>query len=184
MTSRHDVEKLISATIQVGSEEGYCAALLEMTQRVAGEIAALRDQVLQFERDLQRLILAAKDAGATWEQIAAATKNSVNQVRYRAFGSGDRAWPSATRVKETPRYATKQKVYDGPGVPIIEAARRLGVSRPTIYAWIEQGKLQTVKTARGVRLVVRNDSAIVARARRRAIQETEVLNGDAVVEDL
>ncbi len=157
MASHHDVEHLISATVQEGSEEAYCEALLEMTQKVTGEIGTLRDQVLEFEQDLQRLILAAKDVGATWGQIASATGNSVSKVRHIALGSGDRAWPSAKSAEEQARRATKPKVYDGPGVPIIEAARRLGVSRPPVYAWVEEGVLETITTASGRRLVVLND---------------------------
>jgi excisionase family DNA binding protein len=165
----------------VGNQEisADCAALLELTQQVADDIGALRNQVLEFKRDLQKLILAAKDAGASWGEIAAVTGGSVSKVRHLARGSGDRAWPSATNAKEPTRRAIKPKVYDGPGVPIIEAARRLGVSRPTIYAWIEQGKLQTVTTSSGTRLVVLNDAAIVERSRRRANEDAEVHHGDA-----
>ena len=184
MASHHDVKKLIAAPVQAGAQEEYCAALLEMTQQVAGEIGALRNQVLEFERDLQTLILAAKDAGATWGEIAAVTESSVSKIRHIALSSGDRAWPSATNAAEPTRRVIKPKVYDGPGVPIIEAARRLGVSRPTIYAWIEQGKLQTVTAASGTRLVVLNEPAIVKRAHRPANEDAGMRHGDVVTEDL
>ena len=183
MASHHDVEELIAASIQEGDEEEYCAALLAMTRQLANDISALRNQLVQFEGDLQKLILAAKDAGAKWGEIATATGNSVSKVRHIALGSGDRAWPSAANAGDPTCRVPVPKVYDGPGVPIVEAARRLGVSRPTIYVWIEKGTLQTVTTASGTRLVVLNDAVIRERARRPTGEVTEVPHGDAVTED-
>ena len=104
----------------------------------------------------------------------------MSKVRHIALGSGNRAWPSATNAEEPTCRIIKLNVYDGPEVPIIAAARRLGGSRATIYAWIEQCDLQTVTTADGTRLVVLNDGAIVERARRRANEDAEVRHGDAV----
>ena len=43
-------------------------------------------------------------------------------------------------------------------VTIPEAARRLGVARPTVYRWMDEGKLDAVRdAAAGRTLVVRDD---------------------------
>lgn len=47
-----------------------------------------------------------------------------------------------------------------------DAARYLGVSPQTIRVWQRTGKLQALKTARGVRLFSRTDVERLARERR------------------
>jgi len=163
MVTHQEVERLLSEPAQAGDLEEYADDLVAVAQQVAADIGELRKRLAESERDLRDLILAAKDAGVTWKQVAAAVGVSVSNVRHLALGSGERAWPSAKSKPKAAR-APKPRTYSGPGVPISEAARRLGVSRPTIYARIERGELQTITTDSGVRLVVVEDDDVTPSA--------------------
>jgi hypothetical protein len=47
---------------------------------------------------------------------------------------------------------TLEGVGHAPGVPVAHAARRLGVSEPTVRSWIARGALQTINGSRPVQI--------------------------------
>ena len=61
--------------------------------------------------------------------------------------------------------ADRSGSHDEPSVLIEEAARRLGVSRRTVYYRIRDGLLQTIRTRGGSQRVLLSSIALLARER-------------------
>lgn len=76
---------------------------------------------------------AALDAGVTSTQISERTGLTASQIFYRA-----RREPWAAEKK---RAAAKR---EAPGLSISAAAEQLGVTRMTLYGWIDAGRMPTV----------------------------------------
>ena len=108
------------------------APVADLLARV-GAGCAIADRAGEVTRDVA---LAAVAAGATWEQVAAAA----------GLASGDAArwrWsPSREKRLEGQRQRQCSVAPDKQGVSAAEAARQLGVSRPTLYAWIKSGRVR------------------------------------------
>lgn len=130
-----------------------------------GEVSARASRLREAE-DLHResasaLAQAMFDAhqrGHTWSQIAvAAGLASPKTARTRAERAMDPADLSpSVRWRQTRGQAPRPKT-DPPGVSISEAARRLEITRKTVYAWIEKGKLRTATDEAGRPRVLLDD---------------------------
>ena len=98
-------------------------------------------------------------AGFTWSEVAQAAD----------LGSAETARIRAQRAKEAPDLspalrwrrehgAAPRPTTSAPGISVTEAAKKLGVSRKTVYARIRSGRLQTATDEAGRTRVVLDDS--------------------------
>lgn len=81
-------------------------------------------------------------AGLTWTAIAeAAGLSNAETARSRSYrGRRSESLSPSVRWKHE-RGSTQRHSEDAPGVSVTEAATQLGVTRKTVYAWIDKGKL-------------------------------------------
>lgn len=100
--------------------------------------------------ELARVMHTAHERGCTWTQIAQqAGLGSPNTARTRAERAMDPADLSpSVRWRQERSHAPRPKP-EAPGVSVTEAAKRLGITRHTVYAWINQGKLRSAADEAG-----------------------------------
>lgn len=106
---------------------------------LAGVVTALEDEqaaehaLADARERVATGLRAALDAGLTSPQISERTGLTASQIFYRA-----RREPWAAEKK---RAAAKR---EAPGLSISAAAEQLGVTRMTLYGWIDAGRLPTI----------------------------------------
>ena len=119
-------------------------------------------------RDLARLARVARGEVREPRDRVLAAVEAVLQLLFWPAGAEDYVVPRAFWETELGTLLARAKLRAfGPGelVTITEAARRLGVARPTVYRWLDEGRLDAVRDAAGGRtLVVRDDVERLERA--------------------
>lgn len=113
--------------------------------RVANAARELRDAEDRHRVSASALadaLLAAHDGGFSWSEVArAADLGSAETARIRALRAKEtHDLPAALRWRRE-RGSAPRPASILPGVSVTEAARRLSVSRNTVYSWIQSGKL-------------------------------------------
>jgi excisionase family DNA binding protein len=102
-----------------------------------------------------KAMLDAYRDGMPWDQVAeAAGLETGNQARLRAMRAKDEDELPPSRRRRTADPADDAQVL---GVSVEEAAKRLGVTRPTVYRRIDRGELQAVSDAQGRTRVLLDD---------------------------
>lgn len=96
-------------------------------------------------------IRAAREAGVTYRLLEESTQVPEGSLRWRIKKD---EWPSVTEMRERERSARSSRVGEqrpgrGPGLSVSDYARQESVSRRTVYAWIEKGKLDVVENEFG-----------------------------------
>ncbi|RYC10551.1 excisionase family DNA-binding protein [Nocardioides zhouii] len=116
------------------------AELVEVENRHRSQAAALAQAMYE-----------ASKAGHTWGEIArAAGLASPKTARSRAERAMDAADLSpSVRWRHAHGDAVPRPAPESPGISVTEAARRLGITRNTVYAWINNGKLQSAEDHAG-----------------------------------
>ncbi len=97
----------------------------------------------RWASDEQRdTVTAARAAGATWREVGDAADLKANAA-YAAYSPGreERLRRMAERMAERVPPLTPP---DLPGVGVVEAARRLGVTNATVYARAKRGALKCI----------------------------------------
>ncbi len=99
---------------------------------------------------LAEALLAAHEGGFTWAEIArAADLGSAETARIRAYRArDDEEVPPSLRWRRQ-RGSAPRSTPEVPGVSITEAAKRLGISRQTVYVWLRSGKLNATTDEAG-----------------------------------
>lgn len=138
-------------TSEPGAEDQRRAErLIRRVAEAAKDLQNAEDRHRISASALAEALLAAHGAGFTWSEVARAAD----------LGSAETARIRAQRAKETPdlspalRWSREhgsapRPTPSIPGVSVTDAARSLGVSRKTIYAWIRSGRLQTATDEAG-----------------------------------
>lgn len=116
----------------------------EQIRQAAREFHAANGLVARARRDLGLKISLGRRAGLTWRQVADDAGISVNAARFLVESINITGSTSRSRRPQPGTVA----------VNVSEAARRLGVTRPTVYAHIRRGLLRTIQDDRGGTLVV------------------------------
>jgi excisionase family DNA binding protein len=112
---------------------------------VTESAAQLRRDEEQHRESASGLALAMQQAherGYTWSQIAlAAGLASPKTARTRAERAMDPSELSpSVRWRQQRGHAPRPKA-ESPGISVTEAARRLEVTRKTVYTWLDKGRL-------------------------------------------
>ena len=138
-------------------------------------LTAVTEKADQLRRDEDRHRASATDlasamqqahaSGYTWTQIAvAAGLASPKTARTRAERAKDPTDLSPSVRWRQQRGHAPRPVVEAPGVSVTEAARRLDVTRKTVYSWLDKGKL-TAATDEAGRTRVVTDAAYDALVR-------------------
>jgi len=105
-------------------------------------LRCIRSLVAALEADAASLtaVRAALDAGATWDDVAAAAGLGATAAKWRWQGSDE---DIETRLEAGRKRSARpsSKPTDLPGVSVAEAAKRLGVSVQAVYLRITRGTL-------------------------------------------
>jgi len=105
-------------------------------------LRGIRSLVAALEADAASLtaVRAALDAGATWDDVAAAAGLGATAAKWRWQGSDE---DIETRLEAGRKRSARpsSKPTDLPGVSVAEAAKRLGVSVQAVYLRITRGTL-------------------------------------------
>jgi len=92
------------------------------------------------------VIEAARAENRSWPEIADTLGMSEGQAKWLIQRESTPA-ALAREVGEMPRTAARPG--RGPGMGVSEAARTLGVTRRTVYLWVEEGRLRSTKNELG-----------------------------------
>ena len=135
------------------------SAAIERAAGAAARMRGARLAVEEAERDLMDAVEAAREGGVTWAALAAATGLTEGQLTWRWHRDDPTYVEQAARQKEERAKAAaarvpKPRTGRGPGVSASEAARRLGVTRRTVYLRIEKGLLQSTENELGQTRVI------------------------------
>lgn len=118
--------------------------LIDRVTEAARNLRSAEEHHRATASELAEALLAAHEGGFTWTEVArAADLGSAETARIRAQRAkeADELTPAVRWRLE--RGSTPRPTATTPGVSVTEAARRLNVSRKTIYAWIRGGKLNS-----------------------------------------
>lgn len=123
-------------------DSGRSDRLIQDVSDAARSLRDAEDQHRESARRLSDTLLAAHEGGYTWSEIArAADLGSAETARGRAYRARETDdIPPSLRWRHE-RGRTPRPDTDRPGLSVTEAAKRLGISRDTVYAWIRSGKL-------------------------------------------
>lgn len=125
----------------------------------AAELLAVENRHRSQAEALAQAMYEAYKAGHTWGEIAsAAGLASPKTARSRAERAMDAVDLSpSVRWRQTHGDAVPRPRPTPPGISISEAARRLGITRNTVYAWIKNGKLTSTADDAGRPRVLLDD---------------------------
>lgn len=131
-------------------DSGRSDRLIKAVSDAAQSLRAAEDQHRLSAKQLSDTLLAAHEGGFTWSEIArAADLGSAETARGRAYRARDTDdIPPSLRWRRE-RGRTPRPDPASPGVSVTEAARRIGISRDTVYAWMRNGKLPTTTDEAG-----------------------------------
>jgi len=114
----------------------------------------MHEKAAQAARDRARDIVKVLKDDHTWAELADLTGMTVAQLQY---GQWVETSPSLRRRREGARVPAPPK----PGLSVAEAARRLGVTRPTVYRWIEAGRVAAFEHDGHTRVATDREGAIL-----------------------
>lgn len=131
-------------------DSGRSGQLIGNVSDAARRLREAEDRHRSSATLLAEALLAAHDGGFTWAEIArAADLGSAETARIRAYRArDDEEVPPSLRWRRQ-RGSAPRATPDVPGVSITEAAKRLGVSRQTVYVWLRSGKLNATTDEAG-----------------------------------
>lgn len=120
---------------------------------VAAKAAALRVAEQGHRAAAQQFaeaLLAARESGSTWTRLTeVAGLNSPATTRMRAQRAKDVEDLSPSLRWRVEFGSPRRQHMEKPGISISEAARRMGISRNTVYARIKRGQLESVTDGAG-----------------------------------
>jgi len=134
------------------SEQPHLAdPLLDAVAVAARELRDVEEQHRASANRLADALLSAHRGGFTWSEVAsAADLGSAETARVRAYRAQDADVPPSLRWRRergsAPRPSSSESAE---GLSVSEAAKRLKVSRKTVYARIRAGKLKASKDDAG-----------------------------------
>ncbi len=104
-----------------------------------------RERAAQDEQVLAETMLRCFQAGLAWQQIADSAApagiSSAEAARLKAKGASELAAGASGSAEPV-------------GVSVVEAARRLGIERRTVYRRIDRGEMKAVVDAQGKTRVI------------------------------
>lgn len=119
---------------------------MQKVTEAAARLARAAEAQREASADLARAMYDAHKSGHTWSEIASgAGLASPHTARTRTRQVLDPSELTPSELWRQERGLAPRPKTDPPGISVTEAARRLGVSRNTVYAWIKNGKLQSVR---------------------------------------
>ncbi len=143
----------------VATDERRLATHLRLSAVRPPSVEQLRDGPLG--RDLTRLALVARGRVRESPERVLAAVEAVLQFLFWPAGADDYVVPRAFWATDLGQLLARAKLraFDPAElVSIGEAARRLGVTRPTVYRWMDERRLDSVRDeASGRTFVVRRD---------------------------
>lgn len=144
-------------------DQGRAERLIRRVAEAAKDLQSAEDRHRASASALAEALLAAHGAGFTWSEVArAADLGSAETARIRAQRAKEAPDLSPALRWQRERGSTPRPASTAPGVSVTDAAKHLGVSRKTIYAWMRSGKLKTTTDEAGrSRVVMDEDSAVL-----------------------
>lgn len=139
----------------------------EAERRLAAEAAreeGARLAVEEAEAAVDAAIEAARHLDIPWVRISELTGLTEGQLKWRWHRSD----PSVAEYNErrrlerarSPQARPGPRAGRGPGVGVSEAARQEGVTRKTIYSWVEKGEVEATQNELGeTRILTRRDGS-------------------------
>lgn len=101
---------------------------------------------------LEAQVLEARRLRVAWPELAEATGLTARQLQWRVPADEPDVAPAPDPKFAAPRRGPRPG--RGPGVGIEEAAKILGVSRTSVYKWINSGRLESTTNDLGQRRVL------------------------------
>lgn len=145
-------------TEPAGEDQALQERLIRRVAEAARELRQAEDRHRFSASALAEALLAAHGAGLTWSEVArAADLGSAETARIRAQRAKDAADVSPALRWRREHGSARRPTTSAPGVSVTDAARSLGVSRKTVYVWIENGRLQTATDEAGRTRVMLDD---------------------------
>ncbi|MCQ9162952.1 helix-turn-helix domain-containing protein [Arthrobacter sp. STN4] len=126
-------------------------AAAALRERLAKEELAAAENLMEIEIDTSRRL------GVSWAMLAELTGLTEPQVRWRLhrYDPSVRANRLKALVPESEKKdRTGPRPGQGPGMSVTEYARTVGVSRKTVYAWIDEGRIQAAQNEIGITRVL------------------------------
>ena len=124
--------------------------LIRRVAEAARELRQAEDRHRASASALAEALLAAHGAGFTWSEVArAADLSSAETARIRAQRAKEAPDLSPALRWRRDHGSAPRPTTSSPGVSVTDAAKKLGVSRKTVYVWIESGRLQTATDEAG-----------------------------------
>jgi excisionase family DNA binding protein len=116
----------------------------------AARLARAEESQREASAQLARAMYDAHKSGHTWSEIASGAglaSPHTARTRTRQLVDPSELTPSE-RWRQERGLAPRPKV-NPPGVSVSEAAKQLGITRNTVYAWIKSGKLKAAEDEAG-----------------------------------
>lgn len=131
---------------------------MQKVTEAAARLARAAEAQREASADLARAMYDAHKSGHTWSEIASgAGLASPHTARTRTRQVLDPSELTPSELWRQERGLAPRPKADPPGTSVSEAARRLGVSRNTVYAWIKSGKLRSDRDESGRPRVLLDD---------------------------
>ncbi|WP_160664990.1 helix-turn-helix domain-containing protein [Pseudarthrobacter sp. ATCC 49987] len=123
-----------------------------LEQLTAGVYRAQAEERIAAQRT-NAALLALKEV-ATWAQMEELTGLTRHQLQYRLYKDSFESIKKRLLTDEEKKARKAVREYplssdSRPGIGPAEAARRLGVSRTTVYAMLERGEFEPLQDGRG-----------------------------------
>lgn len=132
------------------NEQEPATRLIDRVAEAARKLRDAEEQHRTTASEFAEALLAAHEGGFTWTEVArAADLGSAETARIRAQRAKDTENLTPAIRWRMERGSTPRPASTAPGVSVTEAARRLNVSRKTVYAWIKSGKLNSTTDEAG-----------------------------------
>lgn len=115
--------------------------LLDEVATAARELREIEEHHRSSAARLADALLSAHQGGFTWSQVAtAADLGSAETARIRAYRAKDADVPPSLRWRRE-RGSAPRPAQPSTGLSVTEASNHFQVSRKTVYAWIQSGKI-------------------------------------------
>lgn len=163
MPGRHPAARPLGATshcrhderVRPSEDDPSAADWSSRIPSLARELARAEEDHRRAAAELAEALHQAHAAGLTWTAIAdlagMANSDTARSRAVRAQEPSKRGPSIQWRLTHGPE---GRAGVEKPSISITEAARRLGISRVTVYDWIKRGKLQATTDDAGRRRVL------------------------------
>lgn len=118
----------------------------------AGEKEARR-QLAESEELLDAEIVTARELNIPWIDIAQDLGIPESKAKYRYHREDPAVQKNRERMRKPPeqhKARTGPRPGQGPGMNVTAFARKAGVTRKTVYNWIEAGKVEITRNELGM----------------------------------